>query len=199
MLFNICLLPLLISAATAFVLPGGLTDGVYRAYTDEHGVEIHERASGPSAGAIVSSGPATRDISADISADSNETHGLSKRRLPGQHWCGCGFTLNHQDCDSAVADIKNQVGSGVHIQAHRAYYSIRGSVIFFACNTGDGQLYMDVPSVTDIAGSLTEVCGRYIAGTYARLGYPPEASGYMRYSQGLDFCAAAKTSPASSC
>ena len=74
---------LLATAATAFVLPGGLHDGVYRAYLDERGTEIHERVSKP--GIISERAPVTE--APDVSKE------LFKR--DEAVWCGCGFTLNH--------------------------------------------------------------------------------------------------------
>ncbi|KAH7010742.1 hypothetical protein B0J12DRAFT_751346 [Macrophomina phaseolina] len=192
----LAIIPLLISTAAAFVFPEGLTDGFYRASIDERGYEIHELLSAPDGehidARIISQRAPTTD------SDTYEVSAKLQKRI-WTVWCGCGFSLNHGDCDAAVADMKRQVDGGVHIQPHQAYYSIRGSVVFFSCNTGDGQVFMDVPSVTFIAGEITKACGYYIAGTFARQGYPPEASGYMRYSAGLDFCRAAKASPAHSC
>ncbi|GME37248.1 uncharacterized protein LTHEOB_4493 [Neofusicoccum parvum] len=192
----LAIFPLLISAAAAFVLPEGLSDGYYRASIDERGYEIHELLSAPGVEhmdptIVAQMAPTTENETYEISAK------LHKRA--DNVWCGCGFGLNNADCDAAVADMKNQVSGGVHIQAHLSYYSIRGSVVFFACNGGDGQLFMDSPTVAYIATQITNSCGWYTAGTFARLGYLSESSGYMRYSAGLDFCGAAKTSPAHSC
>ncbi|KAB2571943.1 hypothetical protein BFW01_g1843 [Lasiodiplodia theobromae] len=191
----LAIFPLLISAAAAFVLPEGLSDGFYRASIDERGYEIHELLSAGIDDAnptiVAQMAPTTENETYDLPAQ------LQKRA--GTKWCGCGFTLDHAGCDAAVADMKVQVSGGVHIQAHLAYYSIKGGVVFFACNTGNGQLFMDAPTVAYVASEITNACGWYIAGTFARSGYPSEASGYMRYSSGLDFCGAAKSSSAHSC
>ena len=197
-------LPLLVSAAAAFVLPAGLSDGVYMAQINDDGLEVHTRLPSPPSSADVALAArsnaivSARDPSALAShVDTSLNPKLSKRLW--SLWCGCGYTLDRGNCDNAVAAFKGQVAGGKNIPAQTAWYSVRGNVIFFSCNAGWGTVWHDVDAITFIAGEITGACGQYIAGTFQRQGYAEEATGYMRYSAGLDFCGNAKSSPAHSC
>jgi hypothetical protein len=105
--------------ASAFTLPEGLTNGIYAAYYNATGHEVHVRAS-----------DLTR-LSAKTFARPNHairSNRLEKRQDAGSEiYCGCGFNMNHGDCDNAVAMLKSQfpafVNGGVN------FYSISNSVV----------------------------------------------------------------------
>ena len=121
-----------IASASSFTLQVGLQDGFYRAYVDENGGEAHE---------LLNSTLTPRSDTAAAKAPL----AIEKRFGTGtlQSWCGCGFDLDHGDCDAAVTDIKNRVNipgaDGDFIPWGEAYYSIRGSVVAFACDTDDSE------------------------------------------------------------
>jgi hypothetical protein len=83
-------------------------------------------------------------------------------------------------------------------------------VVAFACNDDFGQnpgrpnAGIDTNYITEGYSFITQKCGSYIAGTMIYLDLAPTTDnspflGYMRYSDGLDFCGAGEGSPASSC
>jgi hypothetical protein len=195
-------LPLLVSAAAAFVLPAGISDGFYMAHINEDGLEVHTRLPSSPSSADVAAGSnavvSARDPSALASqVDTSPNPKLSKRI--SSIWCGCGVTLDRGNCDAAVAGFKSQVAGGRGIPPYTAWYEARGNVIFFSCNAGDAVLYHDVNIISNIAAEITRACGLYIAGTFQREEYSGEASGYMRNFAGLNFCADAKSSPLHRC
>lgn len=106
--------------------------------------------------------------------------------------------MNPGNCDGAVADLKAQMPGA--IGPFLAWFSIRNDVVAFACNRGGDSAFAYVPSYTTALERITAACGRYIAGSYhwGDNGYP-YIVGYMRYHNGLDFCAASTTSPADRC
>jgi len=190
---------------TAATLAPDLPDGVYHTYTDERGLEFHTQLS-----------QAIKDDNIPLRSWTHEPHSpnstaispafnpmLSKRDKSdcgdtgvGFTWCGCSFPVNHNDCDQAVADLKNQVGpAGIVPAVGHAYYSIRGSVVAFECASTKTEVgkSLTIQGITNAAGWITNKCGWYIAGTF----YPYSGGltvegygvGYMQYTSGLDFCA----------
>ena len=142
---------LLASQVSAFTLPGGLADGFYHAYVNERGEEIHE--------------PATKEMVRSLSAglqSRNPVMALPPSRIFGRQdglggtvWCGCGFNMNSGDCDAAVADLKSQVGDSTLIPNSQSYYSVRGSVVAFACNRVDQPWRVSTSGLTQAYGEIT--------------------------------------------
>ncbi|KAH8884741.1 hypothetical protein GQ53DRAFT_751671 [Thozetella sp. PMI_491] len=183
--------PILASAVSGFTLPAVKRDGVFRAYYDENGVEVHEELTPDM---LVTEIPANVTFLA-----SSKVPSLDKRATSGtdQVYCGCGFDMNHQNCDDAVQNMKDQTGGGVAIPPRQSYYAIRGAVVDFACNyQSDYSLWVWADQIGDIAARITNSCGWYIAGSVGEAAY---GVGYMRYSTGLDFCGNALSSSAHSC
>lgn len=144
----------LASVAGAFTLPAGAVDGFYRAYINETGHEVHELLArdlsprGPSP--AVTAGSAPRLLESRPPTDFWVT------------WCGCGIGLNHADCDAAVQNLKNQLGDRSRIEAHLAFYAIRGSVVAFACNNSGSTAVIGSEGVRLAAEHVTNACGWYI-------------------------------------
>lgn len=193
-----------LSLVAAFKVPEGQADGVYRAYYDAEGKEVHELLtpemliSSPPEGAasVLQPSPpaAVAPVTPRYAGEKNPL--LSKRR--DNIYCGCGFTLDPGDCDAVVADLKAQFGSGyTFIQPRMSYYSIMGrSVVAFVCNySGSAYLGVTAQSYGEWLVVITAECGRYIAGSEGTPG--SSSQGYMR--SGSDFCANALTSPAHHC
>ncbi|KAH8812871.1 hypothetical protein F5884DRAFT_317843 [Xylogone sp. PMI_703] len=200
-------------------LPSDLGDGSYRVYIDDRGLEVHERANETSDGVweivyasspkAVNSARAVDTLEKRGGTDCGMTNtGLGSQKGCFTTWCGCGFTLNHGDCDAAVADLKTQPEKYGSIGPYLSHYSIRGSVVAFACNirgglNGIGSVDYSDWMVTRVLQVVTDKCGWYIAGTgiYEDLFLDDEYPeiGYMRYSNGLDFCVAADSASAGSC
>lgn len=85
------------SSIQGFVIPRDSADGLYSITTYENGTEVRTK---------LEDRPNSFQ-SAWLPARSLE------RRDDGQLWCGCGFTLNPQDTDAAVEDMKYQLSKRV--------------------------------------------------------------------------------------
>ncbi|OAQ58719.1 hypothetical protein VFPPC_10945 [Pochonia chlamydosporia 170] len=115
----------LVALCGAISLLGNTTDGTYVVLIDESGNETHKRISDP----LVSIEDAPPVYDSLI-----EEEELHRRPIVWHIWCGCGFTLDHGHCDAAVADLKSQIGEKTQYWwSAAAWYSIRGSVVAFAC------------------------------------------------------------------
>jgi hypothetical protein len=211
----IAALPLLATMVNAWTLPANLTTGVYLVRM-ENGEEVHTLMSPPdiaARSAVVKtariSGGATlpRDLApADAAEMEKRSPALTKRGGTQMH-CGCGWEVDHGNCDAAVANLKGQLGYGSQISANSAWYAISNNVVAFACNQGwDGDLVIGDRDIADMAQHITDSCGWYIAGTQSWTTYDwvwnlrtAMDQGYMRYSPGDDFCAASESSSADHC
>jgi hypothetical protein len=138
------------------------------------------------------------------------------KRIPDpntEYSCGCGFSLDHGNCDNAVNGLKNYLdqhadpnfSTGCYdLTLYTATWTYVGNVVAFLCNPGTGvgePTYYGVCSsdVTNSLAAVTNHCGLYIAGIEAASAwlpfpdgslelYNPYYTGYMQYSAGLDFC-----------
>ncbi|KAF9696718.1 hypothetical protein EKO04_005159 [Ascochyta lentis] len=184
------LLPVALTAS--YVIPQDTPDGVYRTYLDESGNEVHERIGD---GVPIGNAVALRDIVTP--QFSNE-----KRQRIWDTACGCGIGLDHGSTDAAVQDLKNQIGPNNRNQNDINYYSIRGGVVAFSCLDDAWWTTTESGYLTNAYSTITARCGWYIAGT-AELSpdgaAEPSVVGYMRYTNGLDFCRNAWASNRASC
>ncbi|KAH7371950.1 hypothetical protein BKA66DRAFT_572518 [Pyrenochaeta sp. MPI-SDFR-AT-0127] len=182
---NLASLLALAASAQAWVIPEGSTDGSYSVTINENGVETHTKLAESDAEILYLN-------ESDLSSDALQ------RRGRDQVWCGCGFNMNPGNCDAAVADLKNQLSN--LIPSGTAFYSIRGDVVAFACNRGSSNWIMNGNAYGEQLVHITNLCGRYIAGS-RQAGEDNRALivGYMRYSNGADFCGASTSSPANHC
>lgn len=178
----------LLSSASAFVLPAGQTDGIYKVHRTRSGEEIHNL--------VRRADPSKADVSSVVAGP------LAKRDTWGQVYCGCGYGLDPGDTDAAVADLKGQLAGGPNgasvIAPGMSWYSIRGNTVAFVCN---GDHNAKLKAWPDIVGQgladVTAACGLYVSGsTGANYDF---SIGYMQNNGGVDFCGNALTSPAGSC
>ncbi|KAF2150019.1 hypothetical protein K461DRAFT_296413 [Myriangium duriaei CBS 260.36] len=174
-------------------MPAGLADGTYKAYHDDKGNEVHvllnSTLSSPAALEAGRPAPTKTFVGAKY-----------PRTTPAwksyQTYCGCGFNMDHGNCDAAVEDLKQQFdrakdNEGVAlVEAQTSWYSIRGNAVAFVCqgNLGTGWTR---DQFTNDALAITQNCGWYVAGTVD--GKFSDA-GYMIYNPGLDFCGHATSS-----
>jgi len=177
---------------------------MYNVHYDKEGREVHKQMA-----TTINSTLNTRGETAISGGPCFATLGTRQIELYSVY-CGCGFTLDPGDCNAAVADLSNQLINGpnggcVSIPRDYSYYSIRGSVVAFVCNLSGVPFDICGMGYGNSLKDVTAHCGEYIAGTEEvsvyQVGIEVGASynGYMRYSNGLDFCANAATSPAGSC
>ncbi|KAK8078728.1 hypothetical protein PG994_002535 [Apiospora phragmitis] len=194
-------LSVLAGSATAFTFPQGQIDGNYRAYVDSNATEVHVNLDTGAVYTIPAAQRAKPLLEAAAPVDKRQTDAGGGGDMPHNKWhCGCGFNLNHGDCDAAVADMEHQLGDGypgAAIDEHMSYYSIRGSVVAFVCAYSVGFGYHGSDFANAAAG-ITGRCGWYIAGTMTTA-IEGGNVGYMRYSPGLDFCRNADTAQATHC
>jgi hypothetical protein len=110
--------------AAAFTLPAGLPSGNYAAYYNTSGHEVHVRASELDRRDVGSYSPAHR-------AKRSDTNFIEKRQDLGDSgystYCGCGFNLDHGDCDAAVAGLEAQFPGT--LDGGLAWYTIHNSVV----------------------------------------------------------------------
>jgi hypothetical protein len=99
-------------AVQAYTIPDGITDGVYAVSIREDGVEVHTRIADSDTGPTLDH----RAVKAVSQEDNLE------RREDGRLWCGCGFDMNHGNCDGAVQDLKNSMGKSLHFVLSRYCY-----------------------------------------------------------------------------
>lgn len=209
----------LVAFAAGATLAPNLPDGFYHVYTDDNGLELHTQVTSAASNNIPllswthhSSNTTYPNSAHPFRQPQNVENDLEKRcsTIPasgGEVWCGCTHPLVPSDCDAAVADLKNQVGSqpgGIILpKVGNAWYSIRGSVVAFQCPFTDQYLSaLDVDKITNELATITNTCGRYIAGTIrAKVnGYNQNYDlGYMQYTANLDFCGADENSAQHCC
>ncbi|CAI0648690.1 unnamed protein product [Colletotrichum noveboracense] len=102
--------------------------------------------------------------------------------------------MNPGNCDSAVAGLKSLIDS----QDGRSLYVIKGDVVAFICNRSrDADTWINANDYGQGLAQITSACGLYSAGTLQHIA--DIDVGYMIYGPGVEFCQAARTSPASSC
>lgn len=170
-------------------MPDTAVDGFYKAHVNDAGKSIHTHIAAPNNTGFIE-GVAPRMTASKI----------AKRSIV-YTWCGCGYNMNHGDCDAANADLANQVVRGVGVGGGTCYYSIRGSAVAFICNPYPNDQAGPIWS-NNIGGSsavITSQCGLYVAGTYA-WGYRTSYEvGYMQYQAGLNFAVAAEGSSVTNC
>ena len=92
----------LAASTSAWKIPQGTEDGVYKVETLPDGTTTHTKII--DAADIDRNQPLVPGIS--LAPD-----GVLSKRSPGQVWCGCGYNMNSGDCDAAVADLKTQLVS----------------------------------------------------------------------------------------
>ncbi|XEV07305.1 hypothetical protein FSHL1_012592 [Fusarium sambucinum] len=105
-------------------------------------------------------------------------------------WCGCGLSMDHGNCDTAVDMLKAQFfnSDGGVGELTQAWYSIWGDVVAFCC--ADGVFPVMASRYADYLGRITDQCGWYVPGTFSpsSIGLSSVDCGYINYSPGLDFC-----------
>ncbi|KAK3332785.1 hypothetical protein B0T19DRAFT_111318 [Cercophora scortea] len=207
MLFTtaILLLPIAAPLISAFTLhSNNITNGIFKAYHDAAGNEVHEiltlDAINADAQAAVASGVAV------ASRSLGKNPHVSRFDPARRSWCGCGLNMDHSDCDSAVEELKKQIRSHngrIFVPIGQAYYSIWGNVVAFVCSPGSNSAITGISesALTYGLSFLTDHCGRYVPGTYIEgaINVASELEGYMEVNGGVDFCAKSTSSGSWNC
>lgn len=175
MKFSLALIAAVASqVATAFKIPEGTPDGIYQAYYDSDGNEVHERIGDNT----------TDDVVPILARSQPELSPLQKRN---EVWCGCGIHMQGGDCDDATHDVERQLGSGggSAVPPTGSTYSKRGAVVAFFCNHERSPKYANDNDARNAWAQITNSCNYYIAGTWQVDG--GLTAGYM--ASFMDFCA----------
>ena len=199
MQFKPILLLGLAAIASSFILPNGAANGLYRAYYNDAGEEVHEPIDlGSFENAATSSLPVVSNA-----PRSKRQEPQVKRNV--ETWCGCGIQMNVGDTNVANQRLASQAQSGsrIPIMPGTSVYSIQNTAVAFACSIGPKYAFIDANVVSDYAWQITQACGWWVAGTARQNTYNPGAQvldyGYMNYWSGLNFCGNAEESQAHSC
>jgi len=115
--------------------------------------------------------------------------------------CGCGYNMNHADCDDANASLSGNVADA-YIPAYTAYYSIVNTAVAFLWNQSGGSVNVHSSDVSSGSSAVTAACGWYVAGTWRDTSANYDTGldyGYMIYYSGENFLGAAEGSSSSSC
>ncbi|KAG8668061.1 hypothetical protein FPOAC1_007424 [Fusarium poae] len=108
----------------AFTLPDNLPNGVYHAHVDAQGLEVTDGVT-VDYNTTVTPQKTTRQLKSRQTKD----EGGWDRDQP-EMWCGCGLSMNHGNCDTAVDMLKAQFSNsdGGVGEVTQAWYSIWGDV-----------------------------------------------------------------------
>ncbi|KAJ6438125.1 hypothetical protein O9K51_08714 [Purpureocillium lavendulum] len=104
-------------------------------------------------------------------------------------WCGCNIRIDGGDARAAINDIKKQFGKG-RLWSSKSIYSIKGSVVAFACKFASAdQIWTDDWTFEIAVNFIGGECGDNTPGTF----WDPATRekvlyGIMRYEDGIDFC-----------
>ena len=130
------LIPILLLGLTAtgsaFTFPAGAANGIYRAYYNDAGDEVHELIS-----------PDTFEDSAVSEREVLHNHSKSRRLTP-LLWCGCGISMNAYDTNTANGGLQSQAMAGLVLPENAAGYSVHNTVVAFVCTDAFGQGTVEV-------------------------------------------------------
>jgi hypothetical protein len=205
--------------ATAFTIPADLEDGVYAAWHDETGAEVHHLISpitlatrtieerepqasttltpGGSGGTTLSPGGGS---SSGSGSGSGTTLGGGSSSGGGYTpfilFCNCTQHLPSHNTDVAVANLEAALGTNTFIPATVGYFSIASNVVAFACNQNSVPFSANSDYYAFATAEITHSCGGYVAGNFLLSGLD---AGYMGYKTGVNFCVQAEQLGDQSC
>lgn len=185
-------LGLSVRVISGFTLPANDPDGMYKAYYDKDGKEVHEpltpeimardRAATIKANLVAPATPSLADTSKQLKPRQYRGSG-SNRRL----WCECGENMDHSDCDMATDELRlliEEANGTVYVPISTGYYRRHGAVVTFICSPPENQAVTPITrEIYDYAlWFITDRCGHYVPGSYihGELGKSMEHCGYMR-------------------
>ncbi|RGP62579.1 hypothetical protein FSPOR_9158 [Fusarium sporotrichioides] len=176
-------------ACTAFTLPDNLPNGVYHAHVDDQGLEVTEGVT-----VDYNTTVTPKKTSHLLKSRQTKEEGGWDRDQP-EMWCGCGLSMNHGNCDTAVDMLKAQFSrsDGGVGEVNQAWYSIWGDVVAFCCASGGYPV--TASRYADYLARITDRCGWYVPGTFSpsSIGFSSVDCGYMNYAPGLAFCDTAES------
>jgi hypothetical protein len=166
------------AVGSAFTLPEGQANGVYRAYYNAAGEEVHELITGKSTNIVANSARAVSNWA--------RAHAKRQNSPPLDTGCVCGPTLNTGDTNSAVSQLSDQISNNPEVVANSSAYVVSGSVVAFICNGASENQVMDGSIINIAASDVTNACGSFVPGYAQMPGFDTLFGGYL--TAGGDFC-----------
>ncbi|KAF5664334.1 hypothetical protein FHETE_7091, partial [Fusarium heterosporum] len=140
-------------ACAGFTMPENLPNGVYHVHVNDEGLEVYNGLT------IDHTTTVTPKVSSpQVKARQWKDEGGWDLTQP-ETFCGCGLSMNHGNCDTAVDMLKAQFdrADGGVGEVHQAWYSIWGDVVAFCCSEGTDAMWTS--QYTDILSHITDTCG----------------------------------------
>lgn len=182
-----------LSKVPSFTIPGGLSNGLYKAYYNAAGEEVHELVTAEDYNSTsLPATPAEYESSA-------KRHEVVKRWDSYYIWCGCGFNMNAGDTNVANACLANWAASSPVLGGDVAQYCIQNTAIAFAVNYFSEAVTIPSNLVSNNSPDISYDCGNFVAGTSALNGFVHLDYGYMNYYSGINLGTAPQAGSASVC
>lgn len=164
---------------SAFTLPEGQANGVYRAYYNNAGEEVHEPITGQSTNIVTNSARAVSNWARSQAAKRQQSPPLDTG-------CVCGPTLNTDDTNAAVSQLSDQISNNPEVVGNGSAYVVSGSVVAFICNGASENQVMDGSIINLAAVDVTNACGSFVPGYAQMPRFDTLFGGYL--ATGGDFC-----------
>lgn len=171
MLLSVILLA--IPLISGFMIPANKTNGVYKAYHDKDGKEVHVVLTPELLQEDAASVFAAHLVAVPAAAD-NSTVAVAARGVRHEYrrmYCECNDNMDHSDTDEAtdmLRDVIERAGGTAYVPIGSGIYGSFGGVTAFICTPAKNTAVTPVTRATyDYAlGFITDKCGRYIPGMY---------------------------------
>jgi hypothetical protein len=188
---------------SAYSIPSDLTDGVYAAFTDASGAEVHHLIW-PASTVTPSRTIDEREpqASSTLTPGGTTIGGAGSSPPPSTGYkpyitfCNCTVHLSQPNTDVAVTNLENSLGTNTFIPANVGYFSIANNVVAYACNQNSVAFLADSDYFSFATAEITQSCGKYVEGTFLLSGLD---AGYMAYANGTNFCEESEEFPEESC
>lgn len=153
---------------SAFHIPANTSDGVYKAYYDNNGKEVHvpltpDMMANDTVGVLASNRTTLRSIAA--------RRPVVRRTAFRRSFCECNQNLDHSDANMATDMLRDQIqraGGTVYVPINQGIYGTVNGVTAFICTPERNSAVTPVTSADyDYAlRFITDHCGRYVPGMY---------------------------------
>jgi hypothetical protein len=160
-------LSLTLSLIAGFHIPANTTNGVYKAYYDKDGKEVHVLLTPE----ILANDTATVFAANLVALPSMVTSPVVRRTAYRRSFCECNQNLDHSDADAATEMLRDQIqraGGTVYVPINQGIYGTLNGVTAFICTPERNSAVTPV-NVVDYNYALrwiTDHCGRYVPGMY---------------------------------
>jgi len=112
-----------VTLTQAYTIPPNLKNGVYIIKVDSFGEETHELVQG----LTNNTGTGLEILDAPKLQTRDPPLGYNMH-------CGCGFNMDHDNCDKAVNGMKNYLDANGSKATSKGVYVVNGAAVAFICN-----------------------------------------------------------------